>query len=67
MITQYYSLLIKEHGTWGVAFGDYERECVEDERTDILEHGDYRARDLKIIKSGADQSAIDAAVAKLNG
>ena len=66
MITPYFSLLIKEGGKWRVEFGDYDREAVEFERADILEYSDHGARDLKIIKSGVSQSAIDAAVAKLN-
>lgn len=56
-------------GPWSPQFGDYDKECVEDERRDMLHSaaGRIRSKDLKIIRSGARQADIAAAIAKLNG
>ncbi|WQZ00314.1 hypothetical protein Shy_CDS0037 [Escherichia phage Shy] len=58
---QYFSLLTKTDGVWSVQFGDYDRECVEQERDDS-----YSDEKCRIIKTDDTQAAIDAAVAKLN-
>lgn len=63
---KYYTLAVRENGVWGAQFGDYDKETVEDERADYLDH-DHKARDLKVIKSGDGRVAIEAAIAKLNG
>lgn len=56
-------------GPWGPQFGDYDKQCVEDERADMLYAGAgrIRAKDLRIVRSGDTQAEIDAAIAKLNG
>lgn len=52
---------------WGVQFGDYEWETVSAERSEMIDKGSRRGN-LKILTvDSARQSAIDAAVAKLNG
>lgn len=54
---------------WAPQFGDYDKQCVEDERADMLYAGAgrIRAKDLRIVRSGDTQAEIDAAIAKLNG
>lgn len=69
MARKYYSLVVNdaakgEAPNWGVQFGDYSRDCVEEEREEYLR--DYPARCIKIICTGAGQADIDAAVSKLN-
>lgn len=60
----YYTLIVKyEAGdSWGVAFGDYDRECVKDEREDSYEE----CYATKIIKTSDDQASITRAVELLN-
>ena len=48
---------------WAVEFGDYDRQCVVDERDD-LNDGDPTRR-FKIITSADDQASINEAVAAL--
>src|SRR3974390_2990724 len=49
MSKRYHVLLTRDDGgAWGVAFGDYDRTTVDEERADYRDH-DWRARDLKII------------------
>ena len=64
----YYVLAIRESGRWSIAFGDYDRDCVEQERDDSYcnDYSNFRKSDCKILKVGPAQSAIEAAVAKLN-
>lgn len=64
MARKYHSLLLRTDGRWGVEFGDYDRQCVADERDEYSR--DYPARDLKIITTGDAQADINAAVEKLN-
>lgn len=61
----YYTLAVRENGTWGAQFGDYDRETVAEEKIDYADHG-YLARDLKIIRTGDNQTDIDAAIAAMN-
>lgn len=62
----YFTLLVREDGEpWGIHFGDYDREVVEQERVDGLDC--YHKRNMTIIKTGERQAEIDAAVAALNG
>ena len=66
MSKRYHVLLTRDDGgAWGVAFGDYDRTTVDEERADYRDH-DWKARDLKIITTGDRQADIVAAVAKLN-
>lgn len=70
MSKAYYTLAERQpDGTWAPAFGDYDKDVVAQERADML-HGSagrIRAKDLRIVRSGDSQAAIDAAIAKLNG
>ena len=61
---RYYTLLARESVTepWGIQFGDYDKEVVEDEKFDQSESWPH----LKIISSKDDQASIDAKVAELN-
>lgn len=67
-MAKYHSLLIRESkaAPWSIHFGDYDREVVEAERDDVTEH-EYKRGDTKIITTKGTQTAITAAVAKLNG
>ena len=66
MSKRYHVLLTREDGTaWAIAFGDYSRATVKEERVDHRDH-DWKARDLKIITTGDTQAEIDAAVAEIN-
>lgn len=54
-------------GKWCVAFGDYDRETVEDERDEFVSRGIKRKR-LHVFRTKSDaQTEIDVAVKKLNG
>lgn len=72
MPQKYYSLLVREDGFWSIQFGDYDRAVVEQEREDTYlrqDSGDterYRAKDIKIIATGASQAHINAEVNRLN-
>jgi hypothetical protein len=65
---QYYTLLIRIAGKWQIEFGDYEKQAVEFERDSIKDSpaSGVKAKDLKIIKTDEEQSAIEAKVAELN-
>ncbi len=68
MARAYFTLLSREPeagSPWAIEFGDYERETVAEEMSSYRDHG-HKARDLKIIRTTDRQSAIDAAVRKLN-
>lgn len=64
----YYTLLSREtpHANWVIEFGDYDRNCVREERDDMCA-GHYCDYAFKIITTLDDQASIDAAVAELNG
>ena len=57
----YYTLVVLEDGTWAIAFGDYSRAVVAQEREDS-----YPDDKCKIIKTDHAQSAIETGVARLN-
>ncbi len=61
---RYYTLAVRFEASdeWSVQFGDYDRECVVQEKEDAYEDA-YAA---KVISSNDDQAAINAAIAKLN-
>lgn len=64
----YYTLLVRDHANdpWAIDFGDYDRECVQDERDGLVDSEEYTKGNTKIIKSADDQASINAAVAALN-
>lgn len=65
----YYTLAIQwnKGDIFSPEFGDYDLECVNDEREDYLNSWhDLKAKQLKIIKTDGNQSSIDEAIAKLN-
>lgn len=66
-IRHYHSLLLLDSGIWRPEFGDYDKSTVEAERDDYHQGGGYPLRDLRIITTSDTQSAINAAVATLNG
>ena len=48
-------------------FGDFDIDCVKDERDDVLgSYYDLKPNQLKIIKTCGTQSAIDQAIHQLN-
>jgi hypothetical protein len=61
----YFTLAQRIDGRWTPQFGDYDRDCVESDLTGFFENG-VRRKDLRIIKSGGTQAAIDAAISELN-
>lgn len=71
MAKRYYTLLVRDSSYtardagWGVEFGDYDKECVEQERDDKVQSGwpEVKRCDTAIVTSGDTQDAIDAAVA----
>lgn len=70
MSKAYYTLAERQpDGTWAPQFGDYDKDVVVQERRDMLYSGAGRLRgkDLRIVRSGAWQADINAAIAKLNG
>jgi hypothetical protein len=68
MTKTYYTLLSREtpKDRWVIEFGDYSRSVVRQERDDMKD-GAFCDHAFKIIATGDAQSAIDAAVAALNG
>lgn len=67
MARKYFTLAERNaDGQWSPQFGDYDRDCVDEERADIIAGGTIKAKDLKVITSGATQAEINAAIDKLN-
>jgi len=68
MARTYYTLAVRDTATdaWAAEFGAYDKDDVTAERTDYIWHG-TPPRNVKVIKSGAKQADINAAIAKLNG
>lgn len=63
---RYYTLLCREpDGQWYPQFGDFSRECVEQEANDTYAR-DYRRADRKIICTGRGQKEIAAKILSLN-
>ena len=63
----YYTLLVRESARsyWEPEFGDYDRECVEDEKRGNRDHG-IKAGNLKIIITADDQDSITTKINQLN-
>lgn len=63
----YYTLLIRDDKTspWRPEFGDYSKAVVQDELDDNRQSGE-KLINMKIIKTEANQRAVNEAVAKLN-
>ncbi|MCP1937405.1 hypothetical protein J2R95_003200 [Bradyrhizobium japonicum] len=68
MARTYYTLLEKHHDdtAWSIAFGDYDREVVAQERDDIRDGHGFEGQRLKIIATNDAQADIDAKVAEIN-
>lgn len=63
----YYTLLTRDDPMqdWSIQFGDYDRECVEEERKDS--YSSCKKGNWKIIKTKtARQSEINSCISKLN-
>ena len=62
----YYSLLINhEVSGWGVEFGDYDRDTVEQEIESLVDDDTipaYSSEFVRIVRTADNQSAIDTAV-----
>jgi len=64
----YYTLVVREGGTWYPQFGDYDPAIVHAERDDLLQRHDApRRADTEIVRSVETQEAVNEAIAKLNG
>ncbi len=64
---EYDTLLVRFNGKWTIQFGSYDPQDVKDELQEHLDCGEWKRKDLKIITTGDKQTAINEAVAKLNG
>ena len=64
MSKKYFSLVVKYASVdkWAIAFGDYDKQVVEEEREDSYSD----CFKTKIIRTDETQVAIDEAVSKLN-
>lgn len=64
----YYILVVKQEGRWGVEFGDYDRQTVEQEREDVCyQHDGPQKQNTRVVMAASSkQAAIDTAVSKLN-
>jgi hypothetical protein len=64
----YYTLAIQwdKGDRYSPEFGDYNLECVNDERDDILYSYDLKGSQIKVIKTDGNQSSIDQAIHNLN-
>lgn len=60
----YFTLAGFDGEQWGVVFGDYDKETVEDERDDVRDAGEYRK--LRILRTGDKQTDIQSAIDHLN-
>ena len=68
-MTNYYIIAERNDATspFGIAWGDYDKDVVIQERDDMLDSLQYSARNLKILTCASDSQADgDAAIAKLN-
>jgi len=70
MNTPYYTLVVYDidHNKWFAEFGDYDKSVVQDEMDD-LSYG-YQSilkKNMKIIKTGVEQSEINRAIDIANG
>jgi hypothetical protein len=62
---QYYTLVIRHKGRWAPQFGSYVYgECLS-ERDACLDHGE-KLKNMKIITTSPEQTAIDLRVKELN-
>ena len=62
-MAKYHTLLINEGNRWEIAFGDYDKDTVLDEKD---EYWHLPARQLKVITTGDTQGDIAAKVKQLN-
>jgi hypothetical protein len=63
----YYTLAVREDGQWSPQFGDYSKSVVEQERDDICDgYGGPKKKDTRILKTGARQAELNAAIRALN-
>jgi hypothetical protein len=64
----YYILAMREGHTWGIEFGDYDRETVQYELEDYRDGSQsIPAKNLRIIRcADARQTTINLAIVKLN-
>ena len=64
--TKYFILLERHNHQWVIAFGDYDKDVVTDEKADLIDSG-AKAKELKIIAShNGSQGAVNAAVTAAN-
>lgn len=61
-MTKYYTLAALEDGQWYVAFGDFDLDCVIDEKDDCFDN-DVPTR---IFKTDGTQSHIDNKITAMN-
>lgn len=71
MAKPYFTLVFNEgphlSEPWAIAFGDYDKAVVEQERDDLMDSWGAAKKHFKVIRTdSAKQALIDAEVAKLN-
>ncbi len=59
---KYYTLCVKRDGRWEPDFGDYDKDCVRDESSLLVDRGEG----VKVVSSEDDQESINQAIDKLN-
>lgn len=69
MTKRYHIVMVREtlRSPWGIHFGDYDQQVALQEGEDIIESGDYKARNVCVRTVPSDtQEAVDAWVAEFN-
>ena len=70
-MTKYYTIIGRrrghDHAKWEIEFGDYDKETVKYELKELryANQWEHEKREYKLIQSSHEQTAIDAAIAKL--
>lgn len=62
----YHTIATLEDGKFCPQWGSYDLSEAKQERLDMIENGDYTARQIVVVTSGDAQTAIDQAVKELN-
>ncbi len=65
MSPTYYTLIIRVHQRWRIAFGDYSPKVVRNKFNEYHANG-YHLRDLGMLRTPHDQGAIEDAVREIN-
>jgi hypothetical protein len=66
---KYFSVLVRDgkDEPWCIHFGDYDRFVAQNERDDLVDGGEFKRSNTKVIMTDDAQADINAVVAMLNG